>query len=109
MDLEGYIEELQQQLGLTHWLILLENGWGGDLSGESAQTVFKQDERIATIRIGLGDIEVARSLIRHEMLHILLTDLEFLGCNGRSVDMMEVFNRELERVINQLSHALAQG
>lgn len=108
MDLEQYIEELQQQLGLTHWLILLENGWGS-LDGEAAQTVYKQDERIATIRIGLGFTEDVRHLIRHEMLHILLTDLEFLGCNGRSIEMMEAFNRELERVINQLSRALAEG
>jgi hypothetical protein len=109
MDVESYIEELQQKLGLTHWLILLEQEWNG-MGGESAQVVYQQDERIATIQL-LGSTSEADTphLIRHEMLHILLTDLEFIACNGRSTDTMDLFNRELERVINQLSRAISEG
>jgi hypothetical protein len=111
MDVDAYVFALQERLNLRHWDIQVDSGWGSGEEleeGLAAHVVFNQAERTATIRVA-NWCEDVRGAIRHEMLHILLTDLEFLGCNGRSVEMMEAFNRELERVIEQVANALAEG
>jgi hypothetical protein len=61
----------------------------------------------ATIYLGpvRGDDKI-KHLIQHELAHILLADMAYVACNGRSVDIMEVYNMLEERVCNALADAL---
>ena len=42
----------------------------------------------------------------HELLHLLLSDLEFIACNGASIEKMELYSRFQERVISELVGAI---
>lgn len=102
------LAQMKTRLGLDRWKITIRSGQFDASYGEAAYVRFRQDELEADIYVDpsvQGGPGYER-LIVHELLHILMTDLEFTASNGRSVDVMEIYNREQERVINVLADAL---
>ena len=105
----SYIRELRQRLRLDPWFISLSEEFD-ESYGEEAYLCRRDDERTATIHIdpSVTDYHRVRFLVAHEMVHILLSDLEFIACNGRSTDIMDIFNRELEQVVNAIANMLVE-
>lgn len=105
------IEKFRKSLGLHLWDITLKSDDSFDRTyGEDAYVMKRDDERIAVIYVNPFIIDTRRYLflIAHEMVHILLSDMEFIACNGRSTDIMDIFNRELERVVNAIANMLVE-
>ena len=115
--MDGQVTDLIKQLGLTHWQITVVETDPYSYSEEVAEpdewayVLLRQADRAADIYVHPSvkvDSQQWWSCVRHEMLHILMTDLEFIASNGRSIEVMELYNREQERVINTLAKALGQ-
>ena len=111
------VSDLQRRLGLTHWNIVVvpsdpDNYINSNAEPEEYSYVtMRQADRTAEIHVHpMYPAPGSKwwSCVRHEMLHILMTDLEFIASNGRSIELMELYNREQERVINVLAKALGQ-
>jgi len=95
-------------LGLTNWSIRIADPDDFDVAQDEDAYVYKdRRERYATIHINPEATNLqAERLLVHELLHLVLDDLQFLAMNDRSVAIMDVVDTELERVINTLSTAL---
>jgi len=115
--MDGQVTDLIKQLGLTHWQIVVVATDPYSYNDKAAEpdewayVTMRQADRHAEIFVHPSikpDSPQWWSCVRHEMLHILMTDLEFIASNGRSIELMELYNREQERVINVLAKALGQ-
>ena len=109
------VTDLISRMGLEHWKIVVISGDPSTYlidhaePEEYAYVNLRQSDRTAEIHVHPmypEDSDKWWSCVRHEMLHILMTDLEFIASNGRSIEVMELYNREQERVINVLASAL---
>lgn len=101
---------MKMLLGLGAWSIIVAPSGDFDESlGEEAYIVKQDDERTATVYISPDAAESrARFLLAHELVHVVLADLEFIACNNRSIDIMEVYHRELERVCNTFARLIIE-
>jgi Zn-dependent peptidase ImmA (M78 family) len=100
------IQSLQGQLSLEAWEIDLADDFDFD-HGEDAYIVRQEDELVATLYINPhADKDQQDRLICHELLHLVLADMQFVACNGRDVDSMDLYSRFQERAINQLATAI---
>ena len=99
-ELNGLVIALRGALRLEDWVIRLS----ADSEQDTAFTVIMREEKIATILY--NEESITPFYIRHEVLHILFADMEFLASNGRGVDIMEMYNLLEERVCNTLADAL---
>lgn len=70
-------------------------------------TSIDREERAATIHYdpALEGAALER-VLKHELVHVLLADMDFIACNGRSIEIMEIFNLFEERVCNALARVL---
>lgn len=74
---------------------------------EDAHVDLDREKKTARIRynVNLGG-ETLLLLLKHELVHVLLADMDFVACNGRSVEVMEIYNLHEERVANILAKVL---
>lgn len=94
------ITDMRGTLRLEDWYIEAAE----DTSVQHGFVVFDRELRRATI---LYNPETITSFhVRHEMIHILLHDLVYVGSNGRSTEIMEVINLFEERVCNVVAEAI---
>ena len=92
-------------LGLGNWTIQMGAHFKSDT--EDAYVLKERREQFATIFINpKASSTQARRLIVHELLHLMLDGIEFIAINNRSVTTMDLFEVELERVINTLTESL---
>jgi hypothetical protein len=105
---EFFIKTYQGLLGLQDWDIRLGDPRYFEFDVQEEAYIYHQDdERVAAIYLHPEANErQAVRLIGHELLHLVFLDLEFVACNGSSVDTMEAFARELERVIAVMTGVL---
>lgn len=110
VDKQALLEEWAEKLNLGQWLITLgtfvDDGPQGIL-GEDAYVNKEIRERVASIHITphATDEQYPRLLV-HELLHLVLTDMERFAMNDRPAAIMDIVDIEQERVINDLSTAL---
>jgi hypothetical protein len=100
----------QDQLGLAEWIIRLGEGFDEDLD-EDAYVRVEPRERVATIFVNpearvSGRECIFQRLVAHELIHVLLFDLQSMAMNDRSIPIMDLIDTELERVINRLATAI---
>ena len=101
MSLIDEVNRITRLLRLHDWTISTYN----TADEKDAHVVIDREKRTAVIRYNpmAPNLEF---LVRHEMVHIFLADMDFVACNGRSVDIMEIYNLYEERVANVLAAAL---
>ena len=92
--------QVRQVLRLEDWVITLEE----DDSILHGYVSFERETKRAAILYNPETITAFH--IRHEMFHILMYDMSFLASNGRSVEVMEMYNLFEERVCNILAEAI---
>jgi len=75
---------------------------------EDAYVRTEPRERVATIHVNpaANDTQWER-LVVHELLHLVLNDLQALAMNDETVSMMDLIDLELERTINRLATAIS--
>ena len=101
------LEMYAGQLGLGEWTIRLADAYDGALD-EDAYVRTEPRERVATIHVNpaANDTQWER-LVVHELLHLVLNDLQALAMNDETVSMMDLIDLELERTINRLATAIS--
>ena len=90
------------------WRIVFEAKRPGDTNFVvDANVVIDREKRSARLQYNAElDDETLGFLFKHELVHVLLADMDFVACNGRSVEIMEIFNLFEERVANILARNL---
>lgn len=74
---------------------------------DDAHVVIDRELREATVYFNRTlDEETLGFLLKHELVHVLLADMDFVACNGRSIEIMEIYNLFEERVCNTLAKVL---
>ena len=98
----------QSVLGLSDWGIRVGDPERFDYDlCEEGYIIRQDDEKVATVYVHPGaDRWQAERIVCHELLHLLLSDLEFIACNGASIEKMELYTRFQERVISELVGAI---
>lgn len=104
----GEINAYRTSLGLSDWDIRVgdPDRFDYDLC-EEGYIIRQDDERVATLYVHPeADIWQIERIVCHELLHVLLSDMEFIACNGASVETMEMYSRFQERAISSLVGAI---
>ena len=100
--LNSLVLTIRGQLRLGDWFIELTP----DPEQRDAHVVIEREHQRADIRFN-PEAENLPHLIAHEMVHVLLADMDFIAMNGRSIEVMELYNLQEERVCNKLASILA--
>jgi hypothetical protein len=95
------------QLGLGQWTLRLGEVFDSSYE-EDAYVRVEHRELVATVFIDpRANDEQWERLLVHELLHLVLYDLQRLAMNDETIPMMDLVDLELERVINNLTNAIA--
>lgn len=105
---ENAVRTYENNLGLDGWDIRVSDPERFDYDlCEEGYIIRQDDERVATIYVHPGaDRWQTERIVCHELLHLLLSDLEFIACNGASIETMELYQRFQERAIGDLVGAI---
>ena len=101
-ELNAAIIVYRSLLRLEDWFFDVEEL--GEDWDSPAYVTFDRENKRATLHVRLH--AVTRDNVAHEMLHVLFYDMSFLACNGRSVEVMDMYNMYEERACNVLSTLL---
>lgn len=106
---QRFISDYRGSLGLSDWDIRVGDPAMFDYTlCEEGYIIRQDDERVATIYVHPeADRWQINRIVVHEMLHIVLSDMEFVACNGATIDEMELYQRFQERAIGQLTSAIS--
>ena len=98
------VYEWQRTLRLQNWTIRVAEGYNDQLN--DAYVRKDQQERVATLFINpMANSRQRERLVVHELLHLLLDDLQSIAQNDRSIPIMHMADEQVERIINTLSTA----
>lgn len=100
-DVDDRVSRLQAKLRLDDWTISTVPTTEVD----DAHVALNREERLATLSYN-PENDDAMFYVAHEMVHVMLSDMDFLACNGRSIDIMEMYNMLEERVCNVIGALL---
>ena len=100
-QLNALVTRARKDLRLMDWFFEVQP----DSEQKDAHVVIARETRRATILYN-PDAPNLQFLVKHEMVHVLLSDMDFIACNGRSVDVMEFYNLKEERVCNVIAAIL---
>ena len=105
--IESAIVKWRYSLGLMSWNLSAAKSWDPEHDSDDAYVYRHAGERhaIVAVRKDVPKGQVER-LVVHELLHLVHARLDDVAENGRSVDIMELYQQELEVVLNTLSTAL---
>jgi len=104
----GEIRAFSRSLGLDDWDIRVgdPDRFDYDLC-EEGYIIRQDDERVATLYVHPeADAWQIERIVVHELLHVVLADLEFIASNGATVETMELYARFQERAISVLVGAI---
>lgn len=104
-DALAWVTRLRGRLRLDEWGVEVV---AFDRATEPAKVIIER-EKLQAVFWYDGEIDPPdmRRHLAHEVLHLLFADMDFVACNGRSVDIMEIYNLFEERACNALSEILA--
>jgi Zn-dependent peptidase ImmA (M78 family) len=106
MTNEEWVQQVASGLSLADWTFVLVE----DAEVKDARVVTDLEHRKATIHYNAWlPIRSRRTNLAHEIAHVLLADMDFVACNGRSIDLMEVYNMHEERVCNVIARLLLRN
>jgi hypothetical protein len=100
-ELNYLVTRTRKDLRLMDWFFETVE----DEEQKDAHVVIAREARRATIRYN-PDAPNLQFLVKHEMVHVLLSDMDFIACNGRSIEVMEFYNLKEERVCNVIAAIL---
>lgn len=97
-------------LGLDEWSVRVgEPGEFRYQNCEKAYVLHDDTEYMATVHVDPDtEREALSSLVCHELLHLLMVDMQFAACTGASTETMDQYERAQERVINRLVDVFAK-
>jgi hypothetical protein len=94
----------QPLLNLNDWVLCAAEAW--DPQGDEDEAyLYRQpaeQEAIIAVHPDTPDHYVDR-LVVHELLHLVMGNLDMMAMNHRSIEVMDLYQAEQERVINLLS------
>ena len=97
-DLLDYVHAVQHKLRIEDWKVELAE----KPALESAWVSTDREQRIATIFYN-PDAALLKYYIAHELAHVMLVELAYLACDGRTPDLMNAFSYLEERVCNTIA------
>jgi len=104
---DAAIQKWQDRLGLSEWRLYVASEWNPTTDREDAYVYRMAAEREAVVAVHpSAPIWYIERLVLHELLHLVHADLDDIAENNRSIEIMELYQAQLERVINALSTAL---
>lgn len=100
-EAQGWIERCARLLRVEDWHIRLEVN--NEL--DSAFVSCDREQRKATITYNPNTPKV-RYFLAHEVAHIMFYDMSYLACDGRSIDLMNMYTMLEERAANVVADLL---